>query len=65
MNASDDSKKSSRPSAGNSSSMSSNWRFDVLPLAASSVSVRRRAIWLRMSRTRGLVREMSEGGTTK
>ena len=30
-----------------------------------SVSVSRRAIWLRIRRTSGLVREMSEGGTTR
>jgi hypothetical protein len=63
MNASDVSKKSRRPSAGNSSSM----RRRPRPEASRSgrVSVSRRAIWLRIRRTSGRVREMSDGGTTR
>ena len=64
MKASEVSKKSSRPSAGNSSSMSSSRGLDAAR-PSGSVSVSRRAIWLRISRTSGRVREMSEGGTTR
>jgi hypothetical protein len=60
----DDSKKSRRPSAGDSSSISGSRRLDAV-LSDGNVSVRRRAIWLRIRRTSGLVREMSEGGTTR
>ncbi|KAG1538065.1 hypothetical protein G6F50_014734 [Rhizopus delemar] len=65
MKASAVSKKSSRPKAGNSSSISSNlWRRSM-PSLPSSDSVSRRPIWLRIRRMSGLVREMSEGGTTR
>ena len=62
MKASADSKKSRRPSAGNSSSISSTRcrRF-----VAFKSSVRRRPIWLRIRRISGLVRLMSDGGTTR
>ena len=61
MKAKAESKKSSRPSAGNSSSMS---RMRCRRLFAFNSSVRRRPIWLRIRRTSGFVRLMSEGGTT-
>ena len=65
MNARLVSKKSRRPSAGNSSSIIKSWYLDLLLSAPSSLSVRRRPIWFRMRRTRGLVRLMSEGGMTR
>ncbi len=65
MKASAVSKKSSRPSAGNSSSISNSlWRRSM-PSEPSSDSVSRRPIWLRISRISGLVRLMSDGGTTR
>lgn len=65
MKASAVSKKSSRPSAGNSSSIISNWRLWLFIGSPSSLSVNRRPIWFNTSRTSGLVREISEGGMTR
>jgi Flp pilus assembly CpaF family ATPase len=57
-----DSKKSRRPSAGNSSSIR---RTFCRRASGFSSSVRRRPIWLSSRRISGLVRLMSEGGTTR
>src|SRR3546814_4503034 len=62
MKANADSKKSSRPSAGNSSSISNSRCRPSLDFRS---SVRRRPIWLRTRRISGLVRLRSEEHTSE
>ena len=61
MKASADSKKSRRPNG----ELIEHEQQPVPPAPAWSSSVSRRPIWFNTSRTSGLVRLMSDGGTTR